>query len=175
MKKFGEFVKREVRELIPPTLFFFIAFHIIALSRSLMLHQYGVSVSATAGVAIGALLVGKAVLIADLLPFVNLYPHKPLIYNVLWKTAIYTIAAMIVRYLEHLIPYWWRTGGFVAGNRELEKEIVWPFFWTIQLWLCVLLFLYCTSRELVRAIGAEEVKRMFFGIQPKAGSKAEAG
>jgi hypothetical protein len=41
--------------------------------------------------------------------------------------------------------------------------VVWPHFWAIQLWLLVLLFVYCAMRELVRAIGPREVRRMFFG------------
>ena len=35
-----------------------------------------------------ALLVAKVVLITDALPFVNRFPEKPLIYNVVWKTAL---------------------------------------------------------------------------------------
>jgi len=45
----------------------------------------------------------------------------------------------------------------------LLNEIVWPHFWAIQLWLLVLLFFYCALRELVRALGADRVRRMFFG------------
>jgi hypothetical protein len=103
------------------------------------------------------------VLIADALPFVNRFPAKPLIYNVAWKTLIYVSAALIVHYLEHLIPVWWRVGNLAAANRQLVDEVVWPHFWAIQLWLLVLLFVYCALRELVRAIGPREVTRMFFG------------
>jgi len=45
----------------------------------------------------------------------------------------------------------------------LMGEIVWPHFWVVQIWLLVLLFMYCAMRELIRAIGPHEVKRMFFG------------
>ena len=156
-------VKHEMLELLPPTIFFLIAFHIIAISRALMLRQYGVNVSAAAGATIGALLVAKVVLIADMLPGVNRFPEKPLIYNVVWKTAIYLIGALVVHYLEHLVPLWWHEGAFMAANRRLMGELVWPHFWAIQLWLVVLLFVYCAFREFVRAVGRREVVRMFFG------------
>ena len=52
---------------------------------------------------------------------------------------------------------------FVAANRQLWNEIVWPHFWAIQLLLVVLLFLYCSLRELVRVLGADEVRRLYFG------------
>jgi hypothetical protein len=108
-------------------------------SRALILRQYGVHVSALAGATIGALLVAKVVLIADMLPAVNRFPEKPLIYNVVWKTLIYVVGALVVHYLEHLIPVWWRLGNVVAASRQVVEEVVWPHFWVIQLWLVVLL------------------------------------
>lgn len=163
MNRVGELIGKEVRELLPPTIFFFIAFHILALFRALILRQYGVQMSAVAGATVAALVVGKVVLIADAFPFVNRFPEKPLIHNVVWKTAIYVLAALIVHYLEHLIPVWWRMQDLEAASRQLLHEVVWPHFWAIQLWLLVLFFVYCAMRELIRAIGPREVRRMFFG------------
>src|SRR5262245_24725685 len=131
-----------------------------------MLRQYGIEISTVAGATVAALVVAKVVLLTDLLPFVNRFPDKPLIYNVVWKTAIYLLAAFVVHYLEHLVPLWWRARDLSAANRQLLDEIVWLHFWAIQLWLFVLLFLYCALRELVRALGADEVRRMFFGPLP---------
>jgi hypothetical protein len=45
----------------------------------------------------------------------------------------------------------------------LGREIVWPHFWAIQLWLIVLIFVYCSMRELVRVIGRQRVLQIFFG------------
>jgi len=163
VNKFEERIKQEVREVLPPTIFFFIAFHILALFRALIIRQYGIELSSVAGATVAALLVGKVVLLADLLPFVNRFPEKPLIYNVVWKTLIYVFAAFVVHYLEHLLPLWWRTRDLFGANRRLLEEIVWPHFWAIQLWLLVLLFVYCAVRELVREIGPHEARRMFFG------------
>src|SRR5262249_34736331 len=76
----AERIKHELLELLPPTVFFLIAFHLITVSRALMLRRYGIQVSAMAGATIGALLVAKVVLLADLLPAINRSPEKPLIY-----------------------------------------------------------------------------------------------
>jgi len=156
-------VKHEIREAIPPAIFFLISFHIIVLSRALMVREYGVQVSALAGATVAALLVAKVVLVADMLPIINRFPEKPLIYNVLWKTVIYVAASMFVHYLEHLIPTWWHEGSFRAANEHLWSKLVWPHFWAIQLWLVVLIFIYCTARELVRVIGRDRVREMMFG------------
>ncbi len=117
-------------------------------------------------VAVGALVLGKAVLIADLLPMINRFPNKPLIYNVGWKTLIYLLLATLIHYLERLVDFWRQAGGLVAGNEKLLAEIVWPHFWAIQIILLVLIVMYCTMHELVRVIGKEKVLRIFFGPIP---------
>ena len=39
-----------------------------------------------------------AVLIADMLPFINRFPHRPLIYNVAWKTVIYFVISAVIQF-----------------------------------------------------------------------------
>lgn len=168
MSKVFEKVREEFVALLPPTIFFFITLHLVAVIRVLMLKGTGIPVSTPLQVTIAALILGKAVLIADLLPFINLYPHKPLIYNVAWKTAIYLLMSMFVHYLERLIDFWKEAGSFVAGNQRLLSEMVWPHFWAIQILLLVLIAFYCTIHELVRAIGRDQFLKMFFGRPPTA-------
>ena len=117
-------LKHELGEVIPPTLFFFIAFQVIALTRALMLREYGIQVATFVAATIGALIVAKVVLLADLLPFVNRFPDKPLIYNVVWKTSIYVVAALFVRYVEHLFPFLRLYHDLALANRHLFDEIV---------------------------------------------------
>src|SRR5437773_10905813 len=159
-------LKEEFFKLLPPTIYFFVALHIVAFVRVLMLKRTGLAPSSSISIAVAALILGKAVLIADMLPLINRFPNKPLIYNVAWKTLIYLLAATLIHYLERLIDFWRQTGGFVAGNQKLLAEIVWPHFWAIQIILVVLIVMYCTMHELVRVIGRDKVLAMFFGTPP---------
>ncbi len=166
MTKLSITLKKEFFELLPPTIFFFVALHIVAFIRVLMLKGTGISPLSSMSIAVAALILCKAVLLADMLPLINRFPNKPLIYNVAWKTLIYLVMSALIHYLERLIDFWRQTGGFVAGNRKLLAEIVWPHFWAIQIILFVMIAMYCTMHELVRVIGREKVLRIFFGPMP---------
>jgi hypothetical protein len=65
MSKFTEKLREEFVALLPPTLFFFVALNLIALIRVLMLKGTGIPVSTWIQVAVGALVLGKAVLIVN--------------------------------------------------------------------------------------------------------------
>src|SRR5882724_8321692 len=166
MTKLFAKLKEEFFALLPPTIYFVVALHIVAFVRVLMLKGTGLAPSSSISIAVAALILGKAVLIADILPLINRFPNKPLIYNVAWKTVIYLLISAVIHYLERLIDFWRQTGSFVAGNKKLLSEIVWPHFWAIQLILFVLIVMYCTMHELVRVIGKKKVLRIFFGPMP---------
>jgi hypothetical protein len=166
MTKLSTKLKEEFFKILPPTIFFFVALHIIMFIRILMLEGTGLSPYSSASIAVTALILGKAVLIADMVPMINRFPNKPLIYNVAWKTLIYWLMATLIHYVERLIDFWRQAGSFVAGNRKLLAEIVWPHFWAIQIVLFVLIAMYCMMHELVRVVGKEKVMRIFFGPMP---------
>jgi hypothetical protein len=166
MSKLSTTLKKEFFELLPPTIFFFVALHIVAFVRVLMLKKTGIAPSSSISIAVAALILGKAVLIADMLPLINRFPNKPLIYNIAWKTVIYLLISAVIHYLERLFDFWRQTGGVVAGNEKLLSEIIWPHFWAIQIILFVLIAMYCTVHELVRVIGREKTLRIFFGPMP---------
>ena len=166
MSKLSAKIKEEFFALLPPTIYFFVALHIVAIVRALMLKGTGLAPLSTISIAVAAFILGKSVLIADLLPIINRFPAKPLIYNVVWKTLIYLLMSALIHYLERLADYWREAGGIVAGNEKLLAEMVWPHFWAVQIVLLVLIVVYCTMHELVRVIGKERVQRMFFGPMP---------
>jgi hypothetical protein len=162
MGKILRTIKHEFLEIIPPTIFFFISFCLLVLTQNLISRQHGIPLTSYAVALVTALIVGKVVLIVDHFSFVNKFPHKPLIYNVAWKTFIYVLAALVVRYLEHLLKFARQYGGIIEGHLHLWDEIVWPKFVLIQMWLSVLFFIYCALRELIRVIGRERVIQIFF-------------
>jgi hypothetical protein len=166
MHKILDKIKEEFFAILPPTIFFFVALHILTFIRVLIARGSHFEPLSTASIAIASLILGKAVLIADMLPPINRYPNKPLAYNVAWKTAIYLLMATFIHYLERLIDFSRQAGGLAAGNAKLLADIVWPHFWAEEIILFLLILVYCTARELGRVIGREKMLRLFFGPNP---------
>jgi hypothetical protein len=166
MSKLTTKIKEEFYAILPPTIFFLIALHLVALIRILMLKGTGIPLSTSVSVTVIALILGKSVVIADMLPIINRYPDKPLALNVLWKTILYVLVSMLLHYLERLIDFWQETGSFIAGNEKLLAEIVWPHFWALQIVLAMLISMYCIMSELARVLGKGKMWHMFFGPVP---------
>lgn len=171
MGKIFHTIKHEFFEVLPPTIFFFLAFNVIMVTRALMLKEYDIELSSFTGATVGALIVGKVVLIADKLSFINKFPEKPLIYNVLWKTTIYFFGAFLIRFVEHFWPLVMEMGDFLSAFHYLLAHVSWPHFWAIQIWLLVLLLVFTALRELIRVIGKNEVLGMFFGTEGFRGAQ----
>ena len=159
-------IKHEFMKALPPTIFFFIILHIVALIRSLMIKGSGVDLPVSASVLIASLILGKSVLVADMLPFINRFPDKPLIWNVTWKTLMYNLVALIVHYLERLYDYWKEAPNLMDANSLLWSSMNWPRFWAVQILLITLIFMYCVIAELARVIGHDRLKGMFVGPLP---------
>jgi len=166
MHKILEKLKEEFFAILPPTIFFFVALHLLTFIRVLMAKGSHFQPLSTMSIAIAALILGKAVLIADMLPPINRYPNKPLAYNIVWKTLIYLLMASVIHYVERLIDFSRQAGGIVAGNEKLLAEIVWPHYLAVEIILFILILAYCTVRELARVIGKEKMLRLFFGPLP---------
>ena len=105
-------LKEEFFKILPPTIYFFVALHLVMFVRVLMLEGTGLSPYSSVSIAVTALILGKAVLIADMLPLINRFPNKPLIYNIAWKTVIYLLISAVIHYLE-------TTNRFLAGDGQL--------------------------------------------------------
>jgi hypothetical protein len=175
MSKLGSSIKHEFIEMLPPTIYFLVILHIVAIVRALISQNYEITVPTSASVTIAALVLGKSVLIANMLPFINRFPEKPLIWNVGWKTVMYTLVALVVHYLEHLYEYWKANPSLAVANEKLLANLNWPHFWAIQILLVTLIAVYCVVAELARVIGRGRLMAMFFGPLPPAPTGQTAG
>jgi hypothetical protein len=156
------FAIKEFKEIIPPTLFFAGGFNIIVLTTQLILDDYFVQFANFLAATAAALVVGKAVLLANALPFLRRFDRAPLIQPILFKTGVYFAVVFAVRFLEKIIEYWF-SGGTLSGIPEYVTEhFSWHRFAAIQIWIFILFLIYVTSTELNTRFGDGELFKIFF-------------
>jgi hypothetical protein len=156
------FAIKEFKEIIPPTLFFAVSFNIIVLTTQLILDDYFVQFASFLVATASALVVGKAVLVADALPLLRRYDKGPLIQPIMFKTVVYFAVVFAVRFLEKIIEYGF-SGGTLAGIPQYVTEhFTWHRFAAIQIWIFILFLIYVTATELNTLFGDGELVKIFF-------------
>jgi hypothetical protein len=158
----GHFLLHEFRLLLPPIIFFFCAFNLIVFTSNLQTHNYWFALSNFLAASGLALIVGKAVLVADKIRAVDRFRDAPLIKPILYKTMFYWVAVMIVRFVEMFIEFALSREGFSAAFRKAEAAFTWHHFAAVQIWLFVCFLIYVSVTELSGALGPGTLKRLLF-------------
>jgi len=158
---------REFRELLPPTIFFIIGFNLIVLTTNLLLSDYGARFASFMLATVSALIVAKALLIANAMPAIRRYDRAPLIRPILFKTAFYWAAVFIVHLLEEWIRY--RLGLQYVFGGFVQHQIAtfsWAHFIAVQLWILVLFLIFVTASELNHLFGEGELWHLLVTSRP---------
>lgn len=160
------FIIKEFKELIPPTLFFMVGFNVIVLTTQLIVNDYlpdfftGLANFILATTA--ALVVGKAVLVANHLSFLRRYDTAPLIEPILYKTVVYCVLVFLARVLERVIGYFVDGGTFAGIPAYLADHFSWDRFLAVQIWIFVLFLIYTAFNELNELFGQGELYKILF-------------
>jgi hypothetical protein len=166
-RRAGAFLLREFREMLPPTIFFFIGFNLIVLTTNLILADYDAQFSSLMLNTAAALVVGKAVLVANAMRAIRRYDRAPLIRPILFKTVFYWGIVFVARLLEHFIKYWLvehhPLGTFLP---HMIATFSWDRFIAIQLWIFVLFLIYVTASELNHLFGEGELGHILLTSRP---------
>jgi len=156
------FVIKELREILPPMVFFAVSFNLIVLTTDLILADYRASFGNFMVATMAALVVGKAVLVANAIPFLRRFDMAPMIQPVLFKTFVYWSVVFLVRFLEKLVEYLF-AGGILSEIPEyVATHFTWHRFAAIQIWIFVLFLIYTSVAELNARFGEGELRKIFF-------------
>lgn len=164
MAKILGHLKKTLREILPVFVFFYLMINILGTTRAMALKEYGINVESSAAALVGALVVAKAIFLTGRLPFLNLYPKRPLIWNVVLKTLVFSLIVTLFLVIEEMIHIGRRYGSFSAGYGHFGSDVIWPAFWAREIWFTILLFFYCASAELARVVGVDRIKKILFGL-----------
>jgi hypothetical protein len=116
---------------------------------------------------VAALVVGKAVLVANHMPLLRRYDRAPLLQPILFKTAFYWVTVFFARLLERFVHF-----SLIERNPPgdffpyLITTFLWHRFSAISLWILVLFLIYVTASEFGNLFGPGELRRLFFTSRP---------
>ncbi len=162
MKNVMKWVKEEMVRMLPVFVFFFVIFSLVDISR-ILLHSATEAAYSFVVIFMAALVMAKVVLISNILPFIDFFKEKPLIYSTLWKTGIYVVCSIFVRVLERILPLIFEDKGMIVVDEGIVTELERLPFWISQAWIFVLLLVFVAWQELVKAVGSDKVHKLFFG------------
>lgn len=161
-QRIGGFLLEEFRHVLPPTIYFFLGFNLVLLTKKLMLEQYLIQFSGFFIATTAALVVGKVVLVVDKLPFLRRFDHAPLAAPILFKTAVYTSFVFLARLIEAWIHYHVNGGVFGGFLSQMVADFSWHRFIAVQLWMFVLFLGYVIASELNHLFGDGELGKILF-------------
>ena len=147
---------------MPAVVFFAVGFNLIVLTTNLLLADYMKSFASFVIATTTALVVGKAVLVADVLPFHRRFDTAPMIQPVLFKTVVYWAVVFVVLFLEKLIEYLVHGGTLEKVPEYVTAHFSWHRFAAVQIWIFVLFLLYTSIAELNARVGGGGLRRIFF-------------
>src|SRR5260370_41173972 len=168
------FLIKELKELVPPTVFFAISFNLILLTTQLILADYLIHFLSFLVATTSALVVGKSVLLLDTLPSFRRFDTAPMIQSILFKTVVYWTVVLLVRFLEKLVEYCFG-GGTVGGIPDyIANHFTWHRFAAIQIWIFVLFLIYTSVADLNARLGKCQLVKLFFSRSPAAPQQSRA-
>ncbi|WP_422001372.1 hypothetical protein [Reyranella sp.] len=151
-----------VAEVLPPTLYFLIAFNLIVFTTNLLIHDYWFTLSGFLLATTTGLIVGKAVLVANKIRVIDRFRGAPLIQPILYKTIFYSLVVLIVRLVERLIRIALDDRGFAQAFEAALNDFTWHRFAAIQIWIFTCFLIYVTATELGYLMGEGQMFRLFF-------------
>jgi hypothetical protein len=156
------FIIKEIKEALPAIIFFGIGFNLVVLTTQLILDDYEVQFAGFMVATAAALLVGKAVLLAKLLPFFRRFDNAPLIQPILFQTVLYCAVVFLARLLEKVVEYFVGGGSINGVPDYMSTHFTWHRFAAIQIWIFVLFLIYTTAADLNTLFGQGELYKIFF-------------
>jgi hypothetical protein len=149
--------------LLPPTLYFLVAFNLISLTSRLLIYDHNwfdptsVVIASTT-----ALVVAKAVLIVDHVRIIDKFRGAPLFLPILYKSVFYSLVVLLVRFAERMVNFAIDANGFGAGFQVLMAQFSWHRFIAVHMFIFLCFLVYVAATELNALIGDGQLFRLFF-------------
>lgn len=160
MAKIIRKIKEEIIHALPAIIYFLIALSVIYFCIGLSLPPGEERYFSYPMILLGALLLGKVIVIVNVLPFVNLFPKKPLIYNITWKFILYAFFVFLAWVGDSFFHLIYQYDQFDLAYYAIKAELLSPVFLATLVWLLLIFLVYVFLSEYMRVLGFKKVIRM---------------
>lgn len=154
----------EMRAYLVNTVFLLAVLIAFVNYRTLALEEYDVAVLQYGWAVVEAMILGKLVLIGEMLHLGERFEHMPIAVSVLWKTLVFMVfvaAFMVAEHAVKALVHHRSLGAEFGLDRIVELEML----ARLQLLFVAFLPLF-TYRELGRVMGQEQLDALLFRRRP---------
>jgi hypothetical protein len=166
MHRFITALAHDLREIIKPVIFLFCSFQLVALTNWLLLESYSITPTHTVFAAVAALFGGKAILVANKLPYLHMFQGRPVLISVIWRSTVYAIFSVLFLCSERVVTGLFRDEGPLSSIETLTRHLSLPHVAANAIWLFVSLMLYNSYVEVDRHLGAGTLRKIFLETIP---------
>jgi hypothetical protein len=159
---------REARKFAVRFLYLWILFALFALHKWILLPDTGI-IHGQSFAALNAFVLAKVMLVGDALHVGEKFDTRPLVYPVLFKSALFAIILVCFDLIEEIVVGSWR-GKSIAesiwsiGGGTLEGIL------SIGIIMFVVLIPYFAFREMAKVVGDRQMRELLFVRRTKLGA-----
>lgn len=161
MNRFLSAIAHDLREVVRPVLFLFCMFELVSFSNALLLESYSITPTHTLFAAVGALIGGKAILVANKTPVPLLFQRHAVIITVLWRSFVYAVFCALFLCSEHVVTGLFQERTPVVSLEALAQNVSIDHVAANVIWLFVSLMLYNSYVEVDRYLGPGTLRKIF--------------
>ena len=166
-----KFIIKESKEVFLVSSYFFLCFCVIVLLKKLFLAQHGIEFHGLPLAILGALILGKVVVILDKTSFGNAFKNSALFINVIWRSLIYSIIAFAALYAEQIYHHYHKSGSLNSAIFERFSERDLDNFMATSICIFLSFLVYNIFSEIDRNLGKGQLFKMFFTSKKNANQK----
>jgi hypothetical protein len=163
-KKKGDLKKKivhEIGEYLINVCYLTLVFAAFTQYRRFLLAAHDITYTDYGVAVIEALILGKVIMIGEVIRLGRGLEQKPLIYPTLYKTFVFTVFVGVFKVIEHVIKGLRNGSGFMAGFVELSEK------WSHELLanslvVFVAFIPFFAVKELGRVFGEDKIRALFF-------------
>jgi len=162
-----KWIKKETIHIIPAVIYFLIAFNLIYFTGGLMLEPGHTRYFTPLAVTLGALIIGKVIILVNAFSFINMFPQNPLIYNIVWKFFIYMFFVFSLWTIETIAKLTDKYENFSLIFQHFKAELLSPVFLATLSWLALTFLIFVVASEFIRVIGKEKIVHLLLDYNLK--------